>query len=70
MNSNNCFENTIFFIINTDIIEITDSPPNGVIERHNSRNTGSLRRKTKSAGPSLRSSYEAYEERTIPALRQ
>ncbi|KAK0170867.1 hypothetical protein PV328_008662 [Microctonus aethiopoides] len=49
--------------------EITDSPPNGVLERHNNRNTGSLRRKTKSAGPSLRSSYEAYEERTIPALR-
>ncbi|XP_015118491.1 centrosomal protein of 104 kDa isoform X2 [Diachasma alloeum] len=49
--------------------EITESPPNGVIERQNNRNTGSLRRKTKSAGPSLRSSYEAYEERTIPALR-
>lgn len=51
-------------------LEITDSPPNGVLERHTTRNTGSLRRKTKSAGPSLRSSYEAYEERTIPALRQ
>ncbi|XP_063975580.1 centrosomal protein of 104 kDa isoform X1 [Diachasmimorpha longicaudata] len=49
--------------------EITESPPNGVIERQNNRNTGSLRRKAKSAGPSLRSSYEAYEERTIPALR-
>ncbi|XP_044599316.1 centrosomal protein of 104 kDa isoform X1 [Cotesia glomerata] len=49
--------------------EITDSPPNGVLERQINRNTGSLRRKTKSAGPSLRSSYEAYEERTIPALR-
>ncbi|XP_011305093.1 centrosomal protein of 104 kDa isoform X2 [Fopius arisanus] len=49
--------------------EVTDSPPNGIIERQNNRNTGSLRRKTKSAGPSLRSSYEAYEERTIPALR-
>ncbi|XP_034949351.1 centrosomal protein of 104 kDa isoform X2 [Chelonus insularis] len=49
--------------------EITESPSNGVIERHNSRNTGSLKRKTKSAGPSLKSSYEAYEERTIPALR-
>ncbi|KAF7990486.1 hypothetical protein HCN44_000291 [Aphidius gifuensis] len=49
--------------------EITESPPNGILERQNNRNTGSLRRKTKSAGPSLRSSYEAYEERTIPALR-
>ncbi|XP_043267514.1 centrosomal protein of 104 kDa isoform X2 [Venturia canescens] len=49
--------------------DITDSPPNGVLERHNNCNKGSLRRKTKSAGPSLRSSYEAYEERTIPALR-
>lgn len=49
--------------------EIRNSPPNGIKERQNHRNTGSLRRKTKSAGPSLRSSYEAYEERTIPALR-
>ncbi|KAG8037489.1 hypothetical protein G9C98_005699 [Cotesia typhae] len=29
--------------------EITDSPPNGVLERQINRNTGSLRRKTKSA---------------------
>ncbi|XP_016918894.1 centrosomal protein of 104 kDa isoform X1 [Apis cerana] len=49
--------------------EVTDSPTNGVIERQNNCNKGSLRRKTKSAGPTLRSSYEAYEERTIPALR-
>ncbi|KOX72242.1 hypothetical protein WN51_01104, partial [Melipona quadrifasciata] len=49
--------------------EVTDSPTNGVVERQNNCNKGSLRRKTKSAGPALRSSYEAYEERTIPALR-
>ncbi|OAD62722.1 hypothetical protein WN48_07538, partial [Eufriesea mexicana] len=49
--------------------DITDSPTNGVVERQNNCNKGSLRRKTKSAGPALRSSYEAYEERTIPALR-
>ncbi|KAG7213695.1 hypothetical protein KM043_002936 [Ampulex compressa] len=49
--------------------EVTDSPTNGVLERQNNCNKGSLRRKTKSAGPALRSSYEAYEERTIPALR-
>ncbi|XP_015591563.1 centrosomal protein of 104 kDa isoform X2 [Cephus cinctus] len=49
--------------------EVTDSPTNGVLERLNTCNKGSLRRKTKSAGPALRSSYEAYEERTIPALR-
>ncbi|XP_024891189.1 centrosomal protein of 104 kDa isoform X1 [Temnothorax curvispinosus] len=49
--------------------EVTDSPTNGVHEKQNC-NKGSLsRRKTKSAGPALRSSYEAYEERTIPALR-
>lgn len=57
----------VFFLIST---EVTDSPTNGVIERQNNCNKGSLRRKTKSAGPTLRSSYEAYEERTIPALRQ
>ncbi|XP_029665508.1 centrosomal protein of 104 kDa isoform X4 [Formica exsecta] len=49
--------------------EITDSPTNGVHEKQSNCNKGSLRRKTKSAGPALRSSYEAYEERTIPALR-
>ncbi|XP_012271377.1 centrosomal protein of 104 kDa [Orussus abietinus] len=49
--------------------EVTDSPTNGVLERHNNCSKGSIRRKTKSAGPALRSSYEAYEERTIPALR-
>ncbi|XP_066594183.1 centrosomal protein of 104 kDa [Prorops nasuta] len=49
--------------------DITDNTTNGVLERHNHCNKGSLRRKTKSAGPALRSSYEAYEERTIPALR-
>lgn len=49
--------------------DVTDSPTNGVLERQSNCNKGSLRRKTKSAGPALRSSYEAYEERTIPALR-
>ncbi|EFN60722.1 Uncharacterized protein KIAA0562 [Camponotus floridanus] len=49
--------------------EVTDSPTNGVHEKQSNCNKGSLRRKTKSAGPALRSSYEAYEERTIPALR-
>ncbi|KAI4498659.1 hypothetical protein M0802_006365 [Mischocyttarus mexicanus] len=49
--------------------EVTDNPTNGILERQNNCNKGSLRRKTKSAGPALRSSYEAYEERTIPALR-
>ncbi|XP_016844299.1 centrosomal protein of 104 kDa isoform X2 [Nasonia vitripennis] len=48
--------------------EITDSPPNGLSDRQNIYK-GSLRRKIKSAGPTLRTSYEAYEERTIPALR-
>lgn len=50
--------------------EITGSPTNGILEKQSNCNKGSLRRKTKSAGPALRSSYEAYEERTIPALRQ
>lgn len=50
--------------------EVTDHSTSGVLERQNGCSRGSLRRKTKSAGPTLRSSYEAYEERTIPALRQ
>ncbi|XP_015519363.2 centrosomal protein of 104 kDa [Neodiprion lecontei] len=49
--------------------EVLDHPTSGVLERTNGCTKGSLRRKTKSAGPMLRSSYEAYEERTIPALR-
>ncbi|KYN20671.1 hypothetical protein ALC57_06988 [Trachymyrmex cornetzi] len=52
----------------TNSPELTDNPANGVLDKQNC-NKGSLRRKTKSAGPALRSSYEAYEERTIPALR-
>jgi len=73
---------TIFYVIykifrplhNTNLFcvgsEITESPTNGILEKQSNCNKGSLRRKTKSAGPALRSSYEAYEERTIPALRQ
>ncbi|KYQ60786.1 hypothetical protein ALC60_00154 [Trachymyrmex zeteki] len=55
----------------TNSPELTDSPANGVLDKQTRDpcNKGSLRRKTKSAGPALRSSYEAYEERTIPALR-
>ncbi|XP_011351570.1 centrosomal protein of 104 kDa isoform X5 [Ooceraea biroi] len=53
----------------TNSPEVTDNATNGILERQSNCNKGSLRRKTKSAGPALRSSYEAYEERTIPALR-
>lgn len=49
--------------------DVTESPPNGVLERQRDYKGSLQRRKIKSAGPALRSSYEAYEERTIPALR-
>ncbi|XP_051160531.1 centrosomal protein of 104 kDa [Leptopilina boulardi] len=49
--------------------DVTSSPPNGVLERQRDYKGSLQRRKIKSAGPALRSSYEAYEERTIPALR-
>ncbi|XP_033225058.1 centrosomal protein of 104 kDa isoform X2 [Belonocnema kinseyi] len=49
--------------------DVTDSPTNGVVERQKDYKGSLQRRKIKSAGPALRSSYEAYEERTIPALR-
>ncbi|GLV36429.1 uncharacterized protein CBL_08920 [Carabus blaptoides fortunei] len=47
-------------------IDSNGSPTNN---SGNHQRTGSFRRRNKSAGAIVKSSYEAYEERTLPALR-
>lgn len=53
-----------------NITSLSKSPPANTVSRPNSLR-GSLRRRNKSAGAiPAKSSYEAYEERMLPALRQ
>lgn len=54
---------------NSNASNLSKSPPANTVSRPNSLK-GSLRRRNKSASMAAKSSYEAYEERMLPALRQ